>query len=230
MKFHKASIEPLPEHHTMSWVVARAMESLSGKPVKQSPAMSSRNFTKEQVDALKLRPGYGVDGETPAQHGKVTVTPLHEPSPTAEEVENYRDNPVAKFRAKTISDGITKKIDDKISESASQQAVIRWWAVVHKAFGVAECLLFAVPNQGLRTARNASRMKAEGMRAGVSDLFLLCPRSGCHGLAIEMKSKKGKVSESQKAFCKELSSEQYLVKVCHSASEAIEVIKLYFNA
>ena len=116
------------------------------------------------------------------------------------------------------------------SESKSQQNLIKWWkkeACVK--WGIPECLLFAVPNQGLRNRANASRMKAEGMRAGCPDLFLLVARKEWHGLAIEMKSATGKVTVNQSAFLFELNEEGYSTAVCFSTDEAIAFITHYLN-
>ena len=59
-------------------------------------------------------------------------------------------------------------------------------------------LLFSVPNGGYRNAVTAKILQAEGVRAGVPDLILPVPRSPYCGLAIEMKSARGRLSDSQK--------------------------------
>lgn len=54
-----------------------------------------------------------------------------------------------------------------------------------------DALLFAVPNGGRRGKAEASRLKDEGVVAGVSDLILLEPRGGFFGAVIEMKRSDG---------------------------------------
>ena len=122
------------------------------------------------------------------------------------------------------------------SESASQQAVIRWWKLYHREAGIPERLLFAVPLQAGRTARNGARMKAEGARAGCLDLWLVVPRGGFTGCAIEMKrapvhggNRKGYLSDEQTAFISDLQDAGWQVCVCYSTDEAVTAISDYCN-
>lgn len=99
---------------------------------------------------------------------------------------------------------------------------------MHKRFGISEQLLFAVPNGGQRNVIVAARMKAEGVRAGVPDLFLAVPAFGYNGLFIELKKPKGgRVSDSQTEFISELSEQGYRVTVCHGFIEAKQAIENY---
>jgi len=43
----------------------------------------------------------------------------------------------------------------------------------------------------------AQKLKKEGVKRGIPDIFLPCARGGSHGLFIEMKARDGKVSEEQ---------------------------------
>jgi hypothetical protein len=121
------------------------------------------------------------------------------------------------------------------SESQSQQALIKWWAHACAGFGCDERLLMAFPLQGVRTARNGARMKAEGMRRGLPDLLLAVPvRIDCetwtHGLWIELKSAKGSVNPHQSAMHDLLRSRGYRVSVCRSTQDAIDTITTYLTA
>ena len=77
------------------------------------------------------------------------------------------------------------------TESQSQKALVRWWAMACRGHKIPEIMLFAVPNGGARDVITGARMKQEGQRAGVADLLLPVARGGYHGLAIEMKRKFG---------------------------------------
>lgn len=124
-------------------------------------------------------------------------------------------------------------------ESKTQQAVMRWWKLMHRGLGVAdERLLMAFPLQGVRTKANASRMKAEGMRAGTPDMFLAVPRasepfSACaqprHGLWIELKTETGNVRESQTEMLNALRSEDYGTAICYGYEAAIRAIEDYLR-
>ena len=62
--------------------------------------------------------------------------------------------------------------------------------------------VYAIPNGGERNPIVASRLKAEGVKSGVSDICLPFSKQGYHGFYIEMKKPKGKESPSQIEFGK----------------------------
>lgn len=112
-----------------------------------------------------------------------------------------------------------------MSEHEIQCAVVKWWRfysdMEHRA------LLFAIPNGGLRNAVTSRRLKAEGVMAGVPDLFLAMPRAPYAGLWIELKSEKGRLSESQTEMLGLLNGQGYLAKVCRGFYAAIDCLKEY---
>jgi hypothetical protein len=96
----------------------------------------------------------------------------------------------------------------KTIESHLQQTCITWFRYQHPLFSKR---LFAIPNGGQRSLKAGSKAKAEGMMAGVWDLFLAVPNHFNYqgGLFIEMKAPKGKLTESQTAFQTELNGVQW---------------------
>lgn len=89
--------------------------------------------------------------------------------------------------------------------------------------------LFAIPNGDLRHPRVAVRLKNEGVKAGVPDLFLAVARGGYHGLFIEMKKPGGRVSQKQREWHDRLRAAGYRVLVRYGHQEAIHALVVYFG-
>jgi len=89
-------------------------------------------------------------------------------------------------------------------------------------------LVFAVPNGGKRGKREAARLKAEGVLAGVPDLVIAEPRGGFHGMCVELKREKGgRTSKAQKEVIAGLRARGYHVVVSAGADEAFRQIETY---
>lgn len=100
---------------------------------------------------------------------------------------------------------------------------------------VAEARTHAIPNGGHRNKAEGGRLKAEGVRAGVPDVFCALPAAGKHGLYIELKTgadraakvKNGKVSTAQKQWLEWSDTLGYATAVCRSDAEALAVWMAY---
>lgn len=90
-------------------------------------------------------------------------------------------------------------------------------------------MLFSIPNGGARHIATAKTMKRTGTKPGVPDMFLPVAKTIYHGLFIEMKSQKGRVTSPQKVWHAKLIDQGYCVKICRSAEDAIFTIKSYLN-
>lgn len=124
-----------------------------------------------------------------------------------------------------------KRAKSRDLEHKEQVALMHWWRLQHKIFGLPEAALLAIPNEGRgRNRISGARLKAEGVRAGVSDMFLAVPRNGKAGAWIELKSKEGRATESQVAFSTDVAALGYEAQFCYGAGEAIEFIKTYLGA
>ena len=89
---------------------------------------------------------------------------------------------------------------------------------------------FAIPNGGHRHKAVGAKLKAEGVRKGVPDLFLPVARGQYHGLFLEMKRRKGgKTSDAQADELHLLATAGYSVGVPRGWEEAVEMTKLYLN-
>lgn len=71
-----------------------------------------------------------------------------------------------------------------------------------------------IPNEGVRNLRMGNLLKKMGMRSGVSDIFMPKSSRNYHGLWIEFKTGKGKVSNYQQAFIDEMNSLGYCACAC----------------
>lgn len=108
---------------------------------------------------------------------------------------------------------------------AEEQTALFTWAGYHKSLE----WMFAVPNGGTRNAREAKNLKRQGVKAGVSDIFVPVPRGGYHGLFIEMKVGKNKPSEKQIEFLNHVISCGYVGAICYGFEEAKKVIEDYMK-
>lgn len=111
-------------------------------------------------------------------------------------------------------------------EHLEQVAVIQWFRLQYPRYS--KCL-WAIPNGGIRHIRTAIKLKKEGVLSGVSDLFLMIPKGTKHGLFIEMKSKDGKLSESQKEFIGTATIMGYQAETCYGFEPAKKIITDYLH-
>lgn len=109
-------------------------------------------------------------------------------------------------------------------ESNLQKTCVKWFRYQFPRY---RNLLFAVPNGGARSAVTGAILKAEGVLAGVADLLLLVPNKKYHGLCIEMKTAKGRQSQSQKDWEKAVTLQGYKYIVVRSADQFVKEIMEY---
>ena len=116
-----------------------------------------------------------------------------------------------------------------VSEHAHQKALVAWWRIAHKAFGLPERALLAIPNGGHRHPAVAAKLKAEGVRKGIADLCMPVSRGGFHGLWIEMKYSKNKPTPEQAEFIHWQREEGYKCVVCYDWTDARSEIEDYLK-
>ena len=126
------------------------------------------------------------------------------------------------------------------SEDEHEFALTQWAAMNETRY---PCLkwLHHIPNSGVYgdTKRGrqirGSKMKALGVKSGVSDRCLPQPIGKYHGLYIEMKrpktetQKSGVLSNSQKCFIDFVRNNNYYAAVCYSWEEARDCIIAYLE-
>lgn len=91
-------------------------------------------------------------------------------------------------------------------------------------------LLFAIPNGGKRHWAVAAKLKAEGARAGVPDLFWPIARHGFHGMFLELKISPNQPTAEQRAWITHLVRQGYWVKVIHDSFDgAMKSLEWYWR-
>ena len=115
-----------------------------------------------------------------------------------------------------------KRPDDE--EHRIQCACVNWFRLQYPTHATA---LFAVPNGGRRDRVSGAKLKAEGVLPGVSDLILLLPRGRHHGLLIEMKTERGKQSQAQRDWQRDMVHRGYKYMVIRSIDEFIDRVTDY---
>lgn len=123
----------------------------------------------------------------------------------------------------------------------AEQAAVFCWAAQKLAEGKYPMLkwMFAIPNGGSRGSTKAdamivgARLKATGVKAGVSDIFLPWPLHNCNGLFLEMKRADGTPSDirkEQKEFGAAMQDNGYGFVVCYGWKQAVQMIEWYLQS
>lgn len=91
-------------------------------------------------------------------------------------------------------------------------------------------MIFSIPNAGKRSVRAGVYYKAEGLLAGVPDLFVPEPTAEFSGLFIEMKteSKASKPTPAQEEMISKLRARGYKVAICRTLEQFIAEVNNYF--
>lgn len=117
---------------------------------------------------------------------------------------------------------------ERPTEHQEQSALIQWaFDLEPQAWELG--LLFAIPNGGYRAKSTAVKLKNEGVKPGVPDLFLPVPMGGWSGLFIEMKTIGGRASPEQKAWLSALKRQSYSTVVAKGWVEAAHAIANYLG-
>jgi hypothetical protein len=115
----------------------------------------------------------------------------------------------------------------------SHQVALFIWASVAKEWLPQIDMMFAIPNGGERNKAVASRLKAEGVKPGVPDIFLPVARHGAAGLFIELKriksvdKTKGVVSTAQTEWQTKLRGSGYWCATSYGWLEAKTLLLWY---
>ncbi len=115
-------------------------------------------------------------------------------------------------------------------EQSDQRNLISWFKLQYP-----KELLFAIPNQLVRSDCQAFMMGKEGLVSGIPDLMLACPKKGYCGMFLELKrlakpgEPRGKLTKRQEIILEHLSSRRYLAVVCYGFDECREAVLNYMR-
>lgn len=128
-----------------------------------------------------------------------------------------------------------------MSESQHQMDLFRWAAYATSTHPELRWL-HSVPNGGYRTKATAGKMKGEGQKPGVPDIFLDVARGAKHGLRIELKVPRvpgikgvtktvsaGVVSEEQALWLAHYAAEGYAAHAAYGWDHAKDIILEYLS-
>lgn len=90
--------------------------------------------------------------------------------------------------------------------------------------------LYSATVGGVRLAiHTAKKMKEAGYSKGVPDMLVYEPRGMYAGLAIEVKTEKGRASDEQKEWIRNLNDRGWRAEICRGFEECADVICEYFD-
>ncbi len=116
-----------------------------------------------------------------------------------------------------------------MQKEAMEQEKLFQWAMYMQPYMRELALLFHIPNGGSRNKIEAAHLKKQGVKAGVPDLCLPVARGGYHGLYIELKAGRNKLTEKQEVWIELLREQGYAAAVCYGFEEARKTIKNYLE-
>lgn len=134
------------------------------------------------------------------------------------------------------------KSTGKVMREAGHQKALFQWAEISRNIHPELRWLHSVPNGAHVTPVQAKVLLAEGLRAGVPDIFLDVPRAHFHGLRIELKApeqrdakgtiakRKGAASDLQKEWLTHYRNNGYAAFVAYGWEDAQDKILMYLKA
>lgn len=85
------------------------------------------------------------------------------------------------------------------------------------------------PNEGMRSAFQRFKITWLGVSPGLPDILFFFPMHGYHGLALEVKSKKGKATENQLTWLANLATCGWRTEIVNDMGQGQKIIDEYFK-
>lgn len=90
-------------------------------------------------------------------------------------------------------------------------------------------MMHAIPNGGHRHIGTARKLKAEGVKSGIPDVFLPAPRGQYHGMYLELKVGKNQPTPNQRLWLNLLRDQGYYTCVVYNIEDTIKKILDYLK-
>lgn len=111
-----------------------------------------------------------------------------------------------------------------MTETQEQKQLIQWTRTDPRFQ-----FLFHIPNESIGGQGWIIRNRQMGVKSGVPDLFFPVPLNGYHGMFIEMKAGKGRLSKEQEKWISVLETFGYKCVVAYGWEEAKKSLEEYVN-
>ena len=112
-----------------------------------------------------------------------------------------------------------------MSEERLQSEVVKYIRLKYPK--VKYCASLGGQYQPFQSQRN--RARRTGYSKGFPDLFIYEARNGYHGVALEIKTIKGRATKEQKEWIEALNERGYKASICKGLPEILDLIDNYLN-
>lgn len=113
-------------------------------------------------------------------------------------------------------------------EEDLHRLVFDWIFAMQSAHPVLRFMMH-VPNGGVRSKGEAGKLKAMGVRKGISDVICPFTSGSFKGFACELKAPKGRCTPEQTDYLEEAKSDGWLTGVCFSLDEFVVMAQAYLG-
>lgn len=128
---------------------------------------------------------------------------------------------------KPKKEGFSKEEISMLNPTHSQiQCALITWAQYHP---ICCDYLFHIPNEGKRSRWQGMKLKDEGLKPGVADLFLSYPSGIYHGYYIEIKTEHDELSAVQKNWKELVTKVNYKFSIIRNVDAGIRSILEYLG-
>ena len=111
----------------------------------------------------------------------------------------------------------------RMHEYLHQAIIVQWFQKTYP-----EARIFAIPNGGWNTS-HARKLQEQGVKRGIPDLCIPCPRNGYAGAYIELKTETGQAYKEQKDWVTYLATQGYYAAICYGWETAKREITKYMT-